>query len=302
MNAAFHSIRVLVAVVLFCSRDVVGWILPIGNATPYTARIEVAYFGCNSNREVLSPGDQVNIDAAGCLVDQIGIIFEKAQRGNPPKDVSLNWKVPGHRDFWATLRQKPDGALTLEADYGKGPIQEAFVKPIVNAFNQLGSDINKNVIQPIDFNVVKPIVGIGDTIGNIVSMAILIKGMIGPLQQTVATITKQVDSLASIKKGADVVDPIFIILRELTTLPPHFQAVLDKIAGSMSSIEDIVRPSSARDAEKIRQAGLAIASISKSVDEMTRKIAHLNRLLHVRVKSIAQSADEMTAQIIEVVK
>lgn len=181
-------------------------------------------------------------------------------------------------------------------------INREVIQPAGKAFAKLGDDINKEVIQPIDFNVVKPIVGIGDTIGNIVSMAILIKGMIGPLQQTVATITKQVDSLASIKKGADVVDPIFIILRELTTLPPHFQAVLDKIAGSMSSIEDIVRPSSARDAEKIRQAGLAIASISKSVDEMTRKIAHLNRLLHVRVKSIAQSADEMTAQIIEVVK
>jgi methyl-accepting chemotaxis protein len=176
------------------------------------------------------------------------------------------------------------------------------IKPTEQAFVKLGDDINKEVIKPVDFNVVKPIVGIGDTIGNIVSMAILIKGMIGPLQQTVATITKQVDSLASIKKGADAVDPVFTILQELTTLPPHFQAVLDKIAGSMSSIEDIVRPSSARDAEKIHQAGLAIASISASVDEMTRKIAHLNRVLHVRVKNIAKSADEMTAQIIEVVK
>ncbi len=181
-------------------------------------------------------------------------------------------------------------------------INREVIQPAGKAFAKLGDDINKEVIKPVDFNVVKPIVGIGDTIGNIVSMAILIKGMIGPLQQTVATITKQVDSLSNIKKGADVVDPVFTILQELTTLPPHFQAVLDKIASSMGSIEDIVRPSSARDAEKIHQAGVAIASISASVDEMTRKIAQLNRVLHVRVKNIAKSADEMTAQIIEIVK
>jgi methyl-accepting chemotaxis protein len=176
------------------------------------------------------------------------------------------------------------------------------IQPTGKAFVKLGQDIDKSVIKPIDFNVVKPIVGIGDTIGNIVSMAILIKSMIGPIKQTVAHITTQIDNLASIKNGKDIVDPVFDVLQELTTLPPHFQAILDKIAGSMSAIEDIVRPSSGRDADKIKQAAVSIESISASVDQMTRKIGQLNQMLHVRVKNMAESANEVTNEIIEIIK
>ncbi|MBS1986721.1 hypothetical protein JST99_02210 [Candidatus Dependentiae bacterium] len=149
MIAIRHSFLAIVGVVLLYSNDVVGWILPIGNATPYVTRVEVAYPGCRSDRIVLAPGQQINVNAAGCLVNQIGMVFEKAQPGNPPKDVSLNWQVSGHRDFWATLRKKADGTLTLEADYGKGPIQQAFVKPIVETFNQLGDEV-KDAIAPIE--------------------------------------------------------------------------------------------------------------------------------------------------------
>lgn len=70
----------------------------------------------------------------------------------------------------------------------------------------------------------------------------------------------------------------------------------------MGSIEDIVRPSSGRDADKIKQAAVAMKSISASVDEMTRKIGQLNQLLHVRVKNMAESANEVTNEIIEIIK
>ena len=176
------------------------------------------------------------------------------------------------------------------------------IKPTEQAFVQLGQDIDKNVIQPIDFNVIKPIVGIGDTIGNIVSMATLIKSMVGPIKQTVEHITTQIEKLAAIQNGKDIVDPVFDILQELTTLPPHFQAILDKIAGSMNAIEDIVRPSSGRDADKIKQAAVSMQSISVSVDQMTRKIGQLNQMLHVRVKNMAESANQATNEIISIIK
>lgn len=100
------------------------------------------------------------------------------------------------------------------------------IKPTEKAFVQLGQDIDKAIIKPIDFNVIKPIVGIGDTIGNIVSMAILIKSMVGPIKQTVAHITTQINNLASIKNGKDIVDPVFDIVQELATLPPAFSSYI----------------------------------------------------------------------------
>lgn len=181
-------------------------------------------------------------------------------------------------------------------------IDQEVIQPVGKAFSQAGREIDTHVIQPIDFNVIKPIVGIGDTVGNIVAMALLIKSMVGPIKQTVAHITTQIDTLSGIRSGKDIVDPVFDILQELTTLPPHFQALLDKIAGSMSSIEDIVRPSSARDADKIKQAAVAMQSISASVDQMTRKIGQLNQMLHVRVKNMAESAEQATNEIIETIK
>lgn len=310
----------ILAAVLFCPSVVFGWILVVGNTTPYPAWVTVSYPGCSSDNVVIQPSKQANIDAKGCLVNEIGVALVTVP-GDASKNIHLNWQVPGHRDFWITIAKQPNGGFSLNADYGKGPIQEAFVKPIEKAFVQLGQDIdthvlkptekafvqlghdiNKEVIQPINFNVIKPIVGIGDTIGNIVSMAILIKSMVGPIKQTVAHITTQIDTLSGIKNGKDIVDPVFDILQELTTLPPHFQAILDKIAGSMSSIEDIVRPSSGRDADKIKQAAVSMQSISASVDQMTRKIAQLNQMLHVRVKTMAESANEVTNEIIEIIK
>ena len=296
-----NSLPSLLIALLIVPTAVFGWYLPIRNNTPYVGQFDVHYPGCNSDTVVVPPGQVVEVNAKGCLATQIN--GHLVQAGGKPV-IRLSWSSSGHRDFSATIEDKGNGNFVIHPSYLGviDLIQRDLVKPTEKAFVQLGQDIDKNVIQPIDFNVIKPIVGIGDTIGNIVSMALLIKSMIGPIKQTVDHITTQVDTLSGIKNGKDIVDPVFDILQELTMLPPHFQAILDKIAGSMSSIEDIVRPSSGRDADKIKQAAVAMRSISASVDQMTRKIAQLNQMLHVRVKSMAESANQVTNEIISIIK
>lgn len=259
-----------------------GWTLPIFNNTAYTAWIGVHYPGCQSDHVVVSPKQTINVDAHGCLVTKIeGVLAGQGKR------FPLNWKVDlGHRDFSIAILDQGNEKFGLYANYTNVNIIEW---------------TQQNIIKPIDFNVVKPIVGIGQTVANIVRMAIIIKDMVGPIKQTVNQIINQIDTLASIKNGKDTVDPIFAILQELTTLPPHFQAILNHIASSMSAIEDIVRPSSAQDADKIKQAAVAMNSISASVDEMTRKIAKLNQMLHTRVKVIADEAHQATDEILTII-
>jgi methyl-accepting chemotaxis protein len=182
------------------------------------------------------------------------------------------------------------------------PVQKEVIKPTEKAFVQLGEDINREIIQPIDFNVIKPTIGVGETVVNIVDMAILIKDMIPSIRRIIDNITAHITTVSHIKNGKDIVDPIFQTMQELTKLPPHFQAILNKVANSMGAIEAIVRPSNAASADKIKNAANEMRSINASVGEMTHKIMKLNEMLHVRVKAIAESANQATNDVLTIIK
>lgn len=149
MIATRHIMLAILAAVLFCSSDVFGWILVIGNTTPYPAWVGVSYPGCSSDNVVIHPGKQANIDAKECLVNNIVVTLVPVPR-DASKNIHLNWQVPGHRDFWITIAAQPNGGFSLNADYGKGPIQAAFVKPLEKAFTQLGKDIDTHVLKPTE--------------------------------------------------------------------------------------------------------------------------------------------------------
>jgi methyl-accepting chemotaxis protein len=287
-----------------------AWMLPIFNNTKYDAWIAVSYPGCATDDVLVHHGQKIEVNAKGCLVKKITGVLA----GNGKRFVLPEWTVPGHRDFSIALMDEGNETFGIHANYTNidliqwtnqnaiKPFEKYVAKPTEQAFVQLGKDIDQKIIQPIDFNVVKPIAGIGNTVANVVNLAIMIKNMVEPIKQTVHHIIAQINTLSTIKNGKDSVDPIFAIFQELTTLPPHFQAILNKIATSMSAIEDIVRPSSASDADKIKQAALAMHGINASVDEMTKKIARLNTMLHMRTKAIVDQAEQATHEILNIIK
>jgi hypothetical protein len=128
-------------VFLTMTTTIFGWNLPIFNKTPYGAWVGVEYVGCRTDNVVIPAGKQINVDAKACLVKKIGVALV-TKPGNVKKNVYINWEVPAHRDFWATIAQQPNGTFNINADYSQGGIKQDFIK--------LGQDINKNVGKPLE--------------------------------------------------------------------------------------------------------------------------------------------------------
>ncbi len=138
-----------------------AWYLPIRNNSPYNGQFDVHYPGCSSDTVVVPSGQEVNVNAKGCLATQIN--GHLVQGGGKPV-IRLAWSSSGHRDFSITIADRGDGQFVLHPSYLGviDLINRDFVKPIEKAFSKesfekLGNDINREVIKPIEKEVIKPI-------------------------------------------------------------------------------------------------------------------------------------------------
>lgn len=186
-------------------------------------------------------------------------------------------------------------------------------KSIKNTAESTGSTLNKNVVQPIQKNVVDPTIEgtqkylinpvVGTTTGSIqaiegmVGLAYKLQNLIGAIQGTVSTVQQQKQALANVQKGEDIVDPFFAMTTSLISIPLKFQSVLEQLAKSIYGFETIVKPYNAGKSREIKAVADDIADLRASIQKLATNLALLNEKLHVHTKTIAINMDQAATEI-----
>lgn len=144
-----NSLPSLLIALLIVPTAVFGWYLPLRNNSPYKGQFDVHYPGCSSDTVVVQPGQEVQVNAKGCLATRIN--GHLVQGGGKPV-IHLSWSSSGHRDFSVTIVDKGNGNFVIHPSYlgAIDLIRRDLVKPTEKAFVQLGQDINKEIIKPLE--------------------------------------------------------------------------------------------------------------------------------------------------------
>lgn len=144
-----NTLQSMLIALLIVPTAVFGWYLPIRNNTPYAGQFDVHYPGCSSDTVVVQPGQEVQVNAKGCLATQIN---GHLVRGGGKPVIHLAWSSSGHRDFSATIVDKGNGNFVIHPSYlgAIDLIQRDLVKPTEKAFVQLGKDIERDLLKPTE--------------------------------------------------------------------------------------------------------------------------------------------------------